>query len=233
MTDLRDVLPGPGRTNATPLLDSHPGDHNAIVDAINVVANRVDDLETTAYYRTYATLAARNADTSAHIEGMLAWAAADRTLAVWHGAWLILDEPWQPFTPHLFIGTTEMGLGATPSCGYRHTFGACQFYLSSNWGVLGPALSGDIGLHPPLPPDPAANGGFGTMYVSPMADDAPVVGLGLFNGLASAHLPGMVNDGVLMIGSPLDGRVLNRDDLPPNGNFNCYASGIFPTAVYS
>src|SRR5262249_54332070 len=153
MTDLRDVIPAPGRTNATPLFDNHPADHNTIVDALNSVANRVDDLETSAYYRVYANKAARNADTSAHVTGMLTWPAAEATLPIWEGAWTILPEPFRPFPPPLWVGTTEFALGATPSCGYRHVYGSCQFYISANWGVLGPGQTGDISMLPPLIPD--------------------------------------------------------------------------------
>jgi hypothetical protein len=227
MTDLRTVLPPPGRTNTTTLFDNHPGDHNQIVDSLNLVAGRVDALENAAYMRVYSNIAARNADTSAHIEGMLSWAAGDQTLAVWHGAWWILEEPFHAFTPRLWIGTVEFALGATPVTGYRHSYGSCQFYISANWGVLGPGVTtGDISMLPPITPDPAANGGFGSMYVSPMAATAPVVGLGLFNGTTT--LSGAPHAGQLAIGSPLDGRLLNRNDLPPNGNFNCYASGFYP-----
>jgi hypothetical protein len=231
MTDLRDILPPPGRTNTTPLPDNHPADHNQIVDAINIIANQVSALAVAGNYRTYASIADRNADTGARVNGMLTYAVAERTLAVWGGAWLIMMEPFQPFTPRLWLGNTEMGRGSVPSCGYRHAFGSCQFYITCNWGVLGPGLSGDISMLPPLAPDPAANGGFGTMFVSPMAATAPLVGLGLFNGTTT--LAGAPYAGQLAIGSPLDGRLLNRNDLPPNGNFNAYASGFYPTNVLS
>lgn len=234
MTDLHDILPPPGRTNATGLFDSHPADHNQIVDSVNIIANRVDALSTLPNFKVYADKATRDADTAAHVGGMLSWAISEQTLAIWTTTWAILTEPFQPFTPRLWVGGLEFGLGSPPSCGYRHVFGSCQFYLSANFGVLGPgppSQEGDISLLPPLQPKSSSNGGFGTMYVSPMAVDAPNVGMGLFNGAVT--LAGAPYAGQLAIGSPADGRLLNREDLPPNGNFNCYASGFFPTNAYS
>src|SRR4051794_39854794 len=116
MSDLRSVLPPPGRTNVTTLFDNHPADHDALVDALNGLGVRIDDLETAAQYRTYATIADRDADTSAHILGMITWAISERTLAVWNGEWDVLNEPFIAFSPKLWIGGTGMA-NVTPTSG--------------------------------------------------------------------------------------------------------------------
>jgi hypothetical protein len=66
------------------------------------------------------------------------------------------------------------------------------------------------------------------MYVTPMEATAPEVGFGLFNGVVT--LPGAPYPGQLAIGSPKDGRLLNRGDLTDaeSALFYCFASGQFP-----
>jgi hypothetical protein len=169
-------------------------------------------------------------------EGMLAWSRDDHRLAAWLDAtltWQVIVEPYAPFTPRLWIGVTEFAIDTLVSSGYRRFYGACQFYTSVRFGVLppddAPVYTGTISMLPPLHPKDDTNGGFGTMFVTPMSDTAPVVGFGLFNGTVT--LTGAPYAGQLAIGSPKDGRLLDRSDLTASesGLFYCFASGQFPT----
>jgi len=181
--------------------------------------------------QVFDSVADRNANAVVR-EGMLAWARAEHRLSVWVDSttsWVTVLEPYRTFTPRLWIGATEFGINAIVSTGFRLAYGACSFFLSASFGTLGPDQVGDISILPPVQPRADANGGFGVMYVSPMDAAAPEVGFGLFNG--TTGLPGAPYPGQLAIGSPRDGRLLNRADLLPNGVFNAYASGSFPTVV--
>jgi hypothetical protein len=170
-------------------------------------------------------------------EGMLAWSRDAHRLAVWINStltWQVIVEPYTPYTPRLWVGVTEFGIDTLVSSGYRRIYGACQFYVSCRWGILppddAPVYTGDISMLPPMHPKDDTNGGFGVMYVTPMSSTAPEVGFGLFNGVTT--LSGTVPyPGQLAIGSPKDGRLLNRGDLTAaeSGLFYCFASGEFPT----
>lgn len=157
MSDLDIVLPPSSRANSTLLHDLHPEDHDAIVDAINQVVAAQAGLADAGRYRIYTTVAARNADTSAEVDGMLAWAGTDGVLAVWHSTWQTLFEPLIDFTPRLWIGTAELA-NVTPvvtppyRSRYRHEFGMCRFWIAARFGSLGAGATGTMAIMCPLPP---------------------------------------------------------------------------------
>lgn len=245
MTDLRDILPPPGRSNVTTLLDSHPADHNAIVDGLNGLGLRVDALETAAQYRVYDTLADRDADISAHVDGMLTWAISERTVAVWNGEWTVLAEPFTAFSPHLWIGTLEFNnvtptSGTAYQSGFRRMFGSCEFYIAARFGELGPSQSGNLIVMPPVRPTDTGSGPFGNAYCV-VPEDGAVGGMsGAFNGSAAQPAPSNGDPlviGQLAIAMPGTGGLMDRGDMGSgngsisggnNGEFDVFMSGRYP-----
>jgi hypothetical protein len=227
MTDLHDILPPPGRTNSTPLLGSHPGDHNEIVDALNDLGDLVDSIRTAASYRVFDTIAGRDGDVSAHVEGMLAWANSEMTLALWHGEWIILQEPFQPWVPVVHMGAAVYALTANRGCGFRHEYGSCRFYISLRV-LLGTSDPDDVlYVEPPLVP--TSQGGFGVGYVvDPTAGS--IGGLGLHDehiGGGSGAPP------ALAIGMPGVEGLMARRHLAAVGEFDLYMSGFYATAAFA
>lgn len=226
-------LTPPGRSNATTLLNNHPDDHNLIVDAINDISDFLNDVTGRATYRVYDTVTARNADTDAHIEGMLTWAVSERQMAVWHGQWFILFQPFTAFTPRLFIGTAELRpLGPPPpyQTGYRLSYGVVEFSIGHRFGQIPDSAGTDIlYVMPPTndagaiiaPPD--GQGGFGTAYLVDITGNGAVGGMG-----------GVYNPTQLAIVVPGTGGLLRRSDLgPAGGEIDVFLNGSYTTATYA
>lgn len=238
-------LPAPGRTNTTALLDNHPSDHNTLVDAINEVNADLQDALLSANYRVYNTLADRNADVTAHIEGMLAWSISERTLSIWHGEWTVIFEPFIAFTPHLWIGSTEFRnvtptSGTAYQSGYRHEFGKCAFYIAARFGQLGPSETGVLSVMPPLRPTNTGSGPAGSGYAV-VPDLGAVGGMSVgFNGTTSLPAPSdgtPLVQGQLAIVMPGTGGLLDRADMGSGsgsigggnpGEFDVFLSGFYP-----
>jgi hypothetical protein len=221
-------LPAPGRVNATPLADNHPSDHDVIVDSVNELWADLNDALDAARYRTYDTVADRDADTGAHVEGTLAWATSERVLAIWHGEWQVLTQPFTPFVPRCFFGDTEMrALGPPPpyQTGYRLSYGVVEFSIGHRFGqIADPPLMDPTDILmvlPPVPPD--GQGGFGTAYV------VDVTGVGAVGGMG-----GVYNPTQLSIVVPGFGGLLRRSDLgPAGGNIDVFMNGTYTTATFA
>jgi hypothetical protein len=260
MTDLRVVLPPPGRTNTTLLHDLHPDDHNVIVDAINGVDVALAAAVAAGHYRIYFSLAERDADTAARVDGTLAWAAVEGVLAVWRvEAWLTLFEPLIDFEPHLWIGTAEFDNVipvATPPyrSRYRHEFGVCRFWIAARFGSLGAGATGTLAIQAPLPPavytvtivtpeetftDEVSSGAFGTAYAV-TGDHGAIGGIGgVYDGTVT--LLGASGAGQLAIVMPDTGGLMDDTDMGGGassivggnpGEFDVFMAGAYQTDVY-
>lgn len=224
------VLPltPPARTNATTLLTNHPGDHNLIVDAINEVDANLDLALSRANYRIYPTKADRNADTGAHVEGMLAWCISERQLALWHGEWQILLMPYTPFVADCYIGTSHLApVGPPPGyqSGWRLSYGVVEFSIGHRYGQLAPPpaqpATAVLYCSPPIPPD--GQGGFGNAYV------VGLDGLGAVGGFGGAYNPTQ-----LSIVMPGTAGLMKRQNLGTDGSeIDVFMNGFYTTATYS
>jgi hypothetical protein len=223
MTDLRALLPPPGRTNTTPLFNDHPDDHNHIVAAVNELADKVTDAIDIPNYRVYADKAARDADATAHVEGMLAWAVTERTLAIWHGAWNVVREPpLDTWAPVIKLGAEVLTVitGADYTHWYRHDFGVCTFGL---YQVMAPPTGTNVAdvltIDPPLVP--TSEGGAGVGFV------------------LTSEIPGAIGVGTVVdptrmaILKPPTG-LLTRGDLGTLGasNVEVFSTGQYATGAF-
>ena len=219
----------PARTNATPLFDLHPADHNYIVTAINEVNAELTLALGDANYRVYPTVEDRDADTSAHVEGMLSWVISQRQLSVWHGEWEVFFMPYTPFTPQCFIGENELApIGPPPAyqSGYRLSYGVVEFSVAHRYGVLKdpPEQNDDdiLFVVPPIPPD--GQGGFGNAYV---ADPD----LGVVGGIGGAFNVDQL--AIVMPGAVLPG-LMTRLELGNSGNeIEVFMNGFYTTSTYA
>lgn len=224
------VLPitPPNRTNATALLNAHPGDHNLIVDAINEVDDELNVALSRANYRIYDTVALRNADVTAHVEGMLSWAVSERQLCIWHGEWQVLLMPYTPFIPRCFIGDDELAaIGPPPGyqSGWRLSYGIVQFSIGHRFGQLAAPPTHEptdiVYILPPILPD--GQGGFGNAYVVDVTDVGAVGGMG-----------GVYDALKLAIVMPADQGLLNRSHLGADGGeIDVFMNGFYTTATYA
>ena len=227
MTDLRALLPPPGRTNTSVLFDDHPDDHNEIVDALNVLADKLADATTLAGYRVYATVAARDADAGAHVEGMLAWTEAELTLAVWHGEWMVVREPPQDtWAPVIKLGAETLTViaGADYTHWYRHDFGVCTFGLYMVMEPPDGTNAADVlTVDPPLTPTSEGGAGVGFCLVDPGPSGA--IGVGT-----------VVDPTRMAILKPPTG-LLTRGDLgfsmPLTSNVEVFMAGQYATGAFS
>lgn len=223
----------PGRVNATALLDNHPTDHDDIVAAVNELWSGLTDVLTAARYRTYDTVTDRNADTGAHVEGTLAWATSERVLAIWHGTWEVLFQPFTPFVPRMFIGAIELRpLGPPPpyQTGYRLSYGVVEFSIGHRFGEIPDGTSTDIVyLMPPTdntgaiiaPPD--GQGGFGTAYL------VDITGVGAVGGMGGVYNPTQLS--IVMPGTT---GLLTRANLgATGGQVDVFMNGAYTTGTFS
>jgi hypothetical protein len=187
-------------------------------------------------------LAARNADATAHVNGMLAWAVSERVLAIWDTGWSILYEPFIPFQPRLWVGGVEYAYvphppsGGAPgyNSGYRHEFGSCNFYIAARFGDMGAAAPNDlIYIMPPLPPAADSVGPFGSAVVVSINSIGQVAGAGVFDGKVAPALAGATVQGHLSMSMPGTKGLLRAGDLAPDGEFDIFWSGFYPTDSFT
>ena len=239
MSDLHDLLPPPGRTNATWLHDLHPENHNALVDAVNQLAARLPEVWDNIHLVVYADDGVRDGDTGQG-DGTLAWTVTEGTLAIAEGgAWTVLLSRMQTFDPRAWIGDDELTL--VPVDGYvsryRQEFGVCWFLVHARFSGLDDGLAGTLSVLPPLTPDVDAGGPFQMAY-------AVVPTLGAIGGMRGAYngtttLAGAPAAGQLAFVMPGIGGLMQRTDMGPDptveiiaggapGEFDLSLAGFFP-----
>ena len=179
------------RTNTTPVAALHPGDHNDIVAELNDLDDTLETWMEASPFRVYDTIAERDATSTVGVpEGQLAWCASERNLSVWRDTWLILREPYRPWSPAVYLADTPVAVRTPPAreSGYRYDFGVVQFNLSIQIGPLRPAdypPADALIVTPPIPYIPASGLGIagpgyavsssvgGALGVGTLYDDTP------------------------------------------------------------